>query len=97
MRKIFTICILLLLVSCFNTGTQKTELLNQRITRLEQRIDSLINGGNINLIGSDNNSSNNSVSTGTVRQTNRCQAITKKGTQCKRAAEDNGYCWQHGR
>lgn len=27
----------------------------------------------------------------------RCQAITKKGTQCKRkAAEGSNYCWQHG-
>ena len=27
----------------------------------------------------------------------RCQAITKKGTQCKRnASEGSIYCWQHG-
>lgn len=27
----------------------------------------------------------------------RCQATTKKGTQCKRnAAEGSDYCWQHG-
>lgn len=25
----------------------------------------------------------------------RCQAITKKGTQCKRRAQADGYCWQH--
>lgn len=25
----------------------------------------------------------------------RCQAITKKGTQCKRNARSNGYCYQH--
>lgn len=26
----------------------------------------------------------------------RCQAITKKHTQCQRAAEDGSmYCWQH--
>ena len=26
----------------------------------------------------------------------RCQAITQKDTQCKRAAEDGyDYCWQH--
>jgi hypothetical protein len=29
------------------------------------------------------------------KQIVRCQAITKKGTQCKRVAESNGYCWQH--
>lgn len=70
--------------------------LKQRITRLEQKMDSLINGGNINLIGSNNNNSNNVISPGTVRQVSRCQAITKKGTQCKRTAKNNGYCWQHG-
>ena len=27
----------------------------------------------------------------------RCQAITKKGTQCSRAAKPgSNYCWQHG-
>ncbi len=27
----------------------------------------------------------------------RCQATTKKGTQCKRNAKPgSGYCWQHG-
>lgn len=27
----------------------------------------------------------------------RCQAITKKGTQCKRTAKPGSkYCWQHG-
>lgn len=26
----------------------------------------------------------------------RCQATTKKGTQCKRSAKYGGYCWQHG-
>lgn len=32
-----------------------------------------------------------------VAQTSaQCQAITKKGTQCKRSARSGGYCWQHG-
>ena len=26
----------------------------------------------------------------------RCQATTRKGTQCKRSARSGGYCWQHG-
>lgn len=30
-------------------------------------------------------------------RTGRCQAITKKGLQCKRNAKDgSSYCWQHG-
>jgi endonuclease YncB( thermonuclease family) len=27
----------------------------------------------------------------------RCQAITKKGTQCKRNATKGNYCWQHAK
>jgi len=82
MTKIFTICILLLFGSCFNTdsSTNETKLMNKRITRLEQRIDSLIGHGNTN----------------STESNNRCQAITKKGTQCKRKARNKGYCWQHG-
>ena len=26
----------------------------------------------------------------------QCNATTKKGTRCSRAARSNGYCWQHG-
>lgn len=25
----------------------------------------------------------------------RCHAVTKKGTQCKRPANETGFCWQH--
>lgn len=33
----------------------------------------------------------------TAASSGRCQAITKKGTQCKRNANPgNRYCWQHG-
>ena len=36
------------------------------------------------------------VSTQSVRP-HQCQAITKKGTRCKRTARPgSGYCWQHG-
>ena len=94
MRKIFVICISIFLVSCANTDTTETELLKQRITRLEQQIDSLVSDRDINLTGS-NKSSDNSVSNGNAHQVNRCQAIIKKGTQCKRKATNNNYCWQH--
>lgn len=38
------------------------------------------------------------VSTKTLKnKPTRCQAITKKGTQCKRQAEAGSvFCWQHG-
>lgn len=32
----------------------------------------------------------------TKESLHRCQAITQKGTQCKRRARpDSDYCWQH--
>ena len=42
--------------------------------------------------------SNTTVATSkALVQNGRCQAITKKGTQCKRKAKTGSiYCWQHG-
>jgi len=98
MKMIFSCCLLLLLTSCFNdnSSNHKTEQLNQRIARLEQRIDSLISGRNTNSIELSNTNRSNPVSYGTFQESGRCQAITKKGTQCKRRARNNSYCWQHG-
>lgn len=31
-----------------------------------------------------------------VSYSGRCQATTKKGSQCKRTANSGSYCWQHG-
>lgn len=45
-----------------------------------------------NTVKSTTSQSTSSISTG------RCQAITKKGTQCKRSAQPGSrYCWQHNR
>lgn len=76
---------LLLLTSCFNAdnSNSETDRLKWRITRLEQRLDSLTN--------------HNPVSYGTTQVSWRCQAITKRGTQCKRNAKGNSYCWQHNK
>jgi hypothetical protein len=97
MRMTSTICLSLLLFSCFNKDRETGEIdqLNQRITLLEERIDSLIKNANstkLKNINSPNAASYNS----TFRNSNRCQAITKKGTQCSRKAKNNSYCWQHG-
>jgi len=96
MTKIFMICGLLLFVSCSHNdkNNNETQLLNQRIIHLEQKIDSLISDLNTNSVVSNNKSDHTSLSSSTIPQMNRCQAITKKGTQCKRKAK-NGYCWQH--
>jgi len=96
MKIVFSCCLVILLTSCFNTSRNniRTEQLNQRILLLDQRIDSLISSVNTNLNGLKD-TGNSFISYSTVRKTNRCQAITKKGTQCKRSAKNN-YCWQHG-
>jgi hypothetical protein len=89
MKFIAAACLSLLLLSCFNTNRETVEMdqLNQRILHLEQRIDSLTGGGNASSIGSGN----------TLCEPDRCQGITRKGTQCKRKARISGYCWQHSR
>ena len=96
MTKIFIICGLVLFASCSNNdkNNNETQLLNQRILHLEQKIDSLISDMHTNSIVADNKSGDTSLSYTTVPQMNRCQAITKKGTQCKRKTK-NVYCWQH--
>lgn len=93
MKNIFTIC-LLLFFSCNNGETGEINQLSERVLRLEQRMDSLTRNGN--RIGSNNRHDPEPASYGTFREGGRCQAITKKGTQCKRKAKNNSHCWQHG-
>lgn len=94
MKQILGILPTLLFISCFNN--REVDQLNQRITRLEQRLDSLINKTDkysSGIYGTENlNGSNASF----YFQFARCQKITKKGKQCRRKAKANGYCWQHG-
>jgi hypothetical protein len=93
----FMISTLVVLTSCFNSNTNANEInqLNLRITRLEQRIDSLISIRHSTSIESNNIYNSYPAPYASVKRMNRCQAITKKGTQCKRNAKSRGYCWQH--
>lgn len=93
MRTLFLICLCSLIISCCKNATE-TENQNKRINLIEQRLDSLIENQNkqviINQIKSEN------IPQGDAPQSlDQCRAITKKGTQCKRAAKESGYCWQH--
>jgi len=94
----YIVGILITLTSCFNSNTNTAEIsrLNLRITELEQKVDSFVNARNTYSTGS-NKESNDTIAYGTVQKTNRCQAITKKGRQCKRVSDGDGYCWQHGK
>ena len=89
MKTIAFMWLSLLLFSCAGIN-RETEInqLKQRITLLEQRIDSLISSRN----GHDMNGGTFSYYTGS----GLCQAITKKGNHCRRKARNNNHCWQHG-
>lgn len=40
----------------------------------------------------------NQTASRTIQNSRQCQAITKKGAQCKRKAKPgSNYCWQHSR
>lgn len=89
MRYILLIILVFLLYSCHTPNTKAHELkqLNERITRLEQKVDSLTRGPNTAPEGMNN--------LNPILQSDHCAAITNKGTPCKRKAKSNGYCWQH--
>lgn len=87
MKVLAAILLFIICSSCTDTDS-KTNELNQRVTRLEQRMDSLTH--------TKNQDSGGYINQRATSQNDRCQGITKKGTQCKRKAKTNGYCWQHG-
>lgn len=93
MKYIAAACLCLLLFSCFNNHTE-TDRLNQRITRLEQRLDSLT--GNTASVAINTNPAPNPIAYSTSFTSAHCQALTKKGRPCKRKAKNNNHCWQHG-
>lgn len=100
MKQICGLYIIMLFSSCINKGNDKIDQLNQRIDILEQRLDSLNNPDRsskpIHLFDEKYLDNHNSVSPGFSDKSLRCQAITKKGTRCKRTAGSGKFCWQHG-
>jgi hypothetical protein len=96
MRYLLILCIPFFLISCFTNESDVDERLRleQRITQLERRMDSILG----NRLSNPAFSSAISPSGPVQRESfsSRCQAITKKGSQCKRTAKNGGYCWQHG-
>jgi hypothetical protein len=87
-----------LLSSCadLNGTGRETDRLDKRVTILEKRIDSLIHAHHAVPSASNKPVNNNLFPGGSAMANTRCQAITKKGTQCRRKAKNNSYCWQHG-
>jgi len=79
MKTIFNIFLCIVCISCFNKSREKDQL-NPKVIVLEQKMDSMNGGGKSNAA---------------VPRSNRCQAITKRGKQCKRKAQHSSYCWQH--
>lgn len=97
MRMIVIICLASLFFSCSDQGKEIENMhqLNQRINELEKRIDSLIADRNMNLIALSNTNNSNAAIKSAFLGVPRCQTITRKGTQCRRKARNNNYCWQH--
>ncbi len=98
MKILFSCLALFFLTSCFNTDNSNidTDRLNLRITMLEQRLDSLLNARGTKPFALSKKENREPVSYDRSQASWRCQATTKKGTQCKRSARSNSYCWQHG-
>lgn len=96
MKLIIAICLSLLLYSCSGREKGEANQLRERVRRLEKTIDSIIHSNTVTTKNSISPDQNKSRSYSTPVSVGRCQAITKKGTPCKRKARSNGYCWQHG-
>jgi len=97
MRLIAAICLSYMVFTFLNKGkdAEKIHQLNLHILHLEKRIDSLSLPGNNNPAWM-NNRNNENGSVYNKQLSGLCKAITKKGTQCRRKAKKNNYCWQHG-
>jgi len=69
---------------------------NDHVKSLEQKPDSLNNPEHnaqpLGVYDSDKTNNDNVVG----EKSTRCQALTKKGTRCKRRAGSGKFCWQHG-
>ncbi len=111
MKPMLSLIALLLISGCNSTSTDSTQL-EQRVSNLEYRIDSLINVLSINSYAPEKKKQKkeqatvysapnaqtrkSTVTTGSYSFAGQCMAITKKGTRCSRKARSNGYCWQQG-
>ena len=104
MRNI-TYIFLLVLGSCASRDEvselkHKVADLDAKITQLEGKIDSLLIARNYPASrGRSESSSPESFYSSPNTKSgyySRCQATTKRGTQCKRSAQaGRSYCWQH--
>ena len=88
-----------------------TKELQLRVSRIEQRLDSLISALNNPKLSDEKTAKKQQRTNAYIKSTpapkkmaapqesytsGQCEAITKKGTRCSRKARSNGYCWQHG-
>jgi TolA-binding protein len=96
MKLIIVLTFSFLLESCSEQDSRETDQLRQRVSRLEEIVDSLTHKKHVNSQTSITPEKKQTRSYSTPVAVGRCQAITKKGTLCKRKARSNGYCWQHG-
>jgi hypothetical protein len=74
----------------------KTKTVRQEDAAHGAKTDSLIAHSNESAVAPTNANKKKIFLPTIVLDSSHCLAITKKGTQCKRKAKTNGYCWQHG-
>ena len=101
MKLIVTLALSIVCCSCFQATRDAGNIrqMEERITTLEQRLDALTGqttGSTSSINTFTSGTSGSSHSSGSSTYSGRCQATTKKGSQCSRKAKGGGYCWQHG-
>jgi|GEM_PF-1036714 len=117
MKYLITSLLFIGLLSCDSIQSRQDDHLQDEISRLNNRIDSLIlaleakqrfeessilskpspkkkkKGAAVNGYSAYSTSEK---STSSSFASSRCQAKTKKGSQCSRSPRSGSYCWQHG-
>lgn len=80
-------------IDALNYGTHQNTIESDNFTHKKENSNREAKAGSTSTIKQYNRKSTSTISD----YNGRCQAITKKGTQCKRTAKPGSkYCWQHG-
>jgi hypothetical protein len=105
MRKLISIICVLCFIGCatpeqVTKQSDRIDELQTEVSFLHGKIDELsktIQNLNTNLQTQQNiTPTQNSSTTNTSQESGQCQALTKKGTQCTRKAQEGSkFCWQH--
>lgn len=102
MKKIILMVLFLAIPFLSYSQNDKTERLEKEIAELKLEVKELKEKLEKIILTMESNNKQNVTSSNPISKdkstiTGRCQAKTKKGTQCSRNAKPGSiYCWQHG-